>query len=222
MQIDERALSPDPEIRKRDHLISVAFDEIRPEIEDLAPSGFSLLVNVSLRGYEHFECTYPISWQQEYEAKRYFVLDPILLWALFKTGDYRWSGVPIPDFRRFMRKAAEHGLKYGACFCRSSGHHHSLISVSRADREYTEMEMLRISEIATELFMKLSRGDLFTNAELQVLQCLAHDLNVKESAAKIGVSESAVKERLSTCRKKLGCRTNYHLVALAMKKNLIS
>lgn len=221
MEIYEKGIQQNPDALETTNAVAKAFAPYRADIEEIAISGYSILVNVNVRGYEYFESSYPPAWQDEYEKRRYYAFDPVLVWSLFSTGDKQWSEVPIPDLRRFMNSAKKHGLVYGAAFSRKTGANRSLLSVSRPDRELLPQEMMFLSGLATEFFESLEDGRGLSKGEIAVLQCLSEDKNVKEASEHLGISESAAKERLASARRKVGCKTNYQLVATALRKNLI-
>lgn len=61
-----------------------------------------------------------------------------------------------------------------------------------------------------------------TTAQLEVFDLLRSGLGQKEVAHHLGLSESAVKARLNTAKKRLGARTTIHAVAMAYDMGLLT
>lgn len=188
---------------------------------ELGTAGFSVLLNFTREGPEYLESTYPQKWQEEYDAGHYYYRDPVLLWAMGWNGDKRWSSVPFPDVARVMKRARLHGLGFGCAFSRVIGKNKSLLSVARPDREFTDAEMLSLSESFDLLVCTMGSDRTLTRKELDALQCLANDMNLDAAAGYLGVSVAAVKARLLSARSRLGAETNYHAVAVALRTKLI-
>lgn len=184
-------------------------------------AGFSLLLNFSRQGPEYLDSTFPTAWQEEYDSGHYYFKDPVLLWSLAKTGDKRWSAVPLPDALRVMKRARSYGLNFGAAFVRTEGKNRSLLSIARSDRELTDDEMILLAESFDTLLRHARNDRTLTLKELEALQCLANDMTLDGAARHLGVSTAAIKARLSAARQRLGAETNYHAVAVAMRAKLI-
>lgn len=184
-------------------------------------AGFSLLLNFSRQGPEYLDSTYPVAWQEEYDAGHYCYKDPVLIWSLAATGNKRWSAVPFPDALRVMKRARAHGLNFGAAFVRTEGKNRSLLAVARSDRELTDDEMIQLADSFDTLLLHARNDQTLTSKEIEALQCLANDMTLDAAARHLGVSTAAIKARLSAARQRLGAETNYHAVAVAMRAKLI-
>lgn len=188
----------------------------------LGIAGFSVLLNHTRRGPEYLDSTYPADWQEEYDSGHFYYKDPVLLWAMAVSGgDKRWSEVPIPDLGGVMKKARRHGLIFGAAFTRTLNKTKSLISVARDDRELTDAEMADLSTSVTALVQDTTFDKNPTPKELEVLQCLANDLSLEGAAQHLCLSNSAVKARLASVRKRTGLETNTGVLGLAFRQKLI-
>ncbi|MDE4297158.1 autoinducer binding domain-containing protein [Phaeobacter gallaeciensis] len=214
--MDTRSIKWTPRSEDISGKVSELFEETREYIEDVALSGYSLCINQSMLGYEHFESTYPVEWQSEYARRRYYVGDPVVTWAVIHSGDKRWSDILVPDMRNIMKKARTHGLVYGAVFCRSGRGKCSFLNVARDDRELTLQEMFRISDLFSNFIDILEKEPRLTQGELDVLRCLSEDMDVKGAAEYLSIAESTAKGRLANARKKYRCKTNYFLITRAL------
>ena len=182
-------------------------------------SGFILAFNLTFRGPEHLHSEYPLEWRRIYEKRNYFFTDPILVWAVGNSGNRRWSEVTLPDIRGTMAEARKFDLNYGAVFSRKSEHKRSFLTISRPDREFSDTEI----EIIGEKFdvwvdIVIGRKEL-TEAELDVLRGLKDGLGQAAIAARLGISESTVKQRALKACSKLGAQTRTQAVAIAVARN---
>ena len=62
---------------------------------------------------------------------------------------------------------------------------------------------------------------VLTAAQIAALELLASGYGGKQMAVRLGITESAVKARLSGARRKLEARTNTHAVAEALRAGLL-
>lgn len=183
-----------------------------------------MVVNGRLFGPEHFETTYPQSWQERYEKLKWIAVDPVLNWAFRGPGgDERWSaiGVGTVGGKRFMEAARKAGLRYGAVFVRNVGTGVSFISVARPDRELSSGEMAKLSGVATEFFADITTEDRISKRAIDVLQRLADHQSISEISEELGISESAVKARLNDARKKTGVPSTNGLIIHLRRKGLL-
>ena len=117
------------------------FQEDKARLHELADMGFAVALDIHWNGplYSHNE--YPEVWARLYFDKNFFVLDPLFYWTVVKSGQIRWSEVKLPDPRGVLKKAAEHGLRYGCTFSQKESDRRHLLSLARSDRELTDEEM---------------------------------------------------------------------------------
>ncbi len=205
-------------------MISAAFQAHLDDVEAIGTAGYSMVVNGRLLGPEHFETTYPDSWQERYEKLNWIALDPILNWAFRGPGgDERWSEIVVGSIgaKRFMKAAKDVGLCYGGIFVRNIGTGTSFLSVARSDRELTAAEMVKMSTIATEFFADITTEERISGKAIDVLQRLADNQSISEIAEALNISESAVKARLNDARKKTGVPTTNGLIAHLRRKGLV-
>ncbi len=183
---------------------------------------FFVLVNFRLTsGSEYNETTYPREWVDQYEKDNLYVGDPTVLWAFLNEGCKRWSAIRMPDARRVFKKARTFGLTYGAIFAITVNDQKSILGVAHPERELTDEEIERIDREFRAAVGRFSSHSELTPAEIEVLQCLAHDFNVNEAALKLGISVTSAKQRLSRARTRLGCNSTARALVLATQRKLI-
>jgi LuxR family transcriptional regulator, quorum-sensing system regulator SdiA len=189
-------------------------------LRELSPAGFTLAFNLTVRGPEHFHTEQPKAWRKYYEDRNLHFMDPILVWAIANTGNRRWSEVPLPDIKGVLVAARRYGLNYGAVISRKIDGKHSVLSLARKDRELTDTEM-EVAAAKFDSFLDVVVGaPLLTDGELEVLRALKDGLGQAEIAARLAISESAVKLRCQKACAKLNARTRTQAVAIAVAKNL--
>lgn len=186
----------------------------------LGTQGFVFVHNLGLRGPEFVHSEYPVEWQREYEGRNYMWSDPVLIWSMMNRGDKRWSEINTSDFRSVMIAARKHQLNHGAIFCRGAIKK-SVLSLSRADREFTDEEMALLSSMVTKLVEEASLDTALAEAEIETLRRFRDGLGYKEIGLALRISPSTVKLRLANARKKLGAVSNVHALALAIQRNLL-
>lgn len=184
------------------------------------PEGFTLAFNLTYRGPEHLHTELPEAWRDLYEEQSYFSVDPVLVWTLRNTGARRWSEIKLPDIHEVMVAARRFRLSYGGIFSTTRGKKRSLLSVARADRELTDTEM-EVIQARFESWVDMVVGmPELTPREIDVLCGLKDGLCQQEIAERLGVSESAIKQRCMKACLKLNARTRTQAVAIAVSRNL--
>lgn len=197
------------------------FEPVRSHLDTMDVFGYALLVNYSVLGYEHFHSTYPVEWQNEYDSRHYHVLDPVMIWALFREGVCRWSETGIPDTRGVHKKAARHGIRFGGTWSRKTGSKKSVLFVARSDREFEDEELARVEDEVAPFFDTVRPQNLLSDRELDALRLLADGATIVEIAETLNVGQSAVKERISSARKKLNCKNTAQLILRAAESGLL-
>lgn len=175
---------------------------------EIAPKGYTLIMKYSRYGPELFLSTYPKAWQDQYDGNGYQWADPVILGSAFRQGDRRWSSIGLPDPLGIKKKAAIHGLKYGAALTRKIDGQVSLLFLAREDRELTEEELLRASEWFTEYTKQFENTVELKEIYLQALWYQKEGYSVVEAAEAADIKVSTMKARLLGARKALGVRSN--------------
>lgn len=196
-------------------------DSVLPLYRIMAPAGFILAFNLTMRGPEYFHSEYPKDWQREYERKNYAWGDPILLWAAVNTGDKRWSDVRLPDLVGVFKAAERFNIRYGATFSRKHSGKKSVLTVAHDTREFTDEEMTILARSFDMLVVEAKIDGTLTEVELDTLRCVQQGMEYPEIAALLGISVPTVKVRVEKARTKLGARNTAQAVAIAVRRNYI-
>ena len=152
------------------------------------------------------------------------VSDPILKWAYANSGVARLSELGMPDPQQVLPRAGIHGLGYGAVVSilgPSDQGRRSYGFFFRADREISEPEMDTLQALLHEVHFWRDDSKSLTAAEVQALQMQAAGLRLKQVAAELGISESAVKARLNNAKRKLAAKTLSQALSIAAARRLI-
>jgi LuxR family transcriptional regulator len=204
------------------HSLIPGFDDEMHDLREIAPSGFILAFNVTFRGPQYLYSEYPVEWQTTYDENNFYMADPIFYWInISSKGATRWSEVRGPDPLKIRPKARAHGLVFGAAFTKKIAQKRAFLTAARADREFTDTEMGRLGAKFDFLAQMVVGAATLTAAELEALRLLCDGLDQQEIAERLGVSRSAVKQRMQSACSKLGAKTTAHAVALCISRNLL-
>lgn len=197
----------------------------RPDVPGpLAPAGHYIAIRIGFAFpmVEH-NCL-PEAWVREYTVSGLLVHDPAIAWAYKNSGHVRICELAAGDSQGVLELAKYHGLNFGAVVCCVDGDEaggRSFAMFFRSDRDYTTSEL-------DDLYAKLlatHRAHLppknLTEAELETLHLVKNGLLMKEIASVLGVSESAVKQRLRNARLKLKAKTGSQAAARATMLGMI-
>ena len=171
---------------------------------------------------EELNC-FPDEWVRIYTSRGYMLSDPIIRWAYENTGHSRWSEIDAPDPNGVMLQARGFGLLFGTIvsYRREDDTHRTFGSFARSDREFFDEEIAEIYELLVALHEDRMPPTNLTAAELEVLAMLKQGMLMKQVAATLGVSESAIKARLKNAKQKLSAKTNTHAASVASELGLI-
>ncbi len=172
---------------------------------------------------EELNC-YPREWVHRYTSRGYMLYDPVIRWAYENTGYARWHEIDTPDLHDILQQAREFGLNFGLVIAYRNGvsdPHRSFGSFAREDRDFTNIEIIELSEMLVSLHDNKPPVTNLTAAELEVLAMLKEGMLMKQVAAELGVSESAIKARLKNAKQKLSAKTNTHAASVASDLGLI-
>jgi LuxR family transcriptional regulator len=194
------------------------------EYQLLAPAGFYLALRVGFAFplVEHNQL--PADWVREYTALGLIVHDPAIAWVYHNDGVARWSELGTEDRAGVFTLARGHGLNFGAAVgCRDAGGagQRSFGLFARADREFEPEELARLRSLLGAAHQAHERPRNLTAAELETLGMVKNGLLMKEMANVLGVSESAIKQRLKSARLKLNAKTGSQAAAKATMLGMI-
>lgn len=194
------------------------------EFSTIAPAGYYIALRVGFAFPIGETNALPDAWIDRYTHRGYMLFDPVMQWLYRNAGAIRWSAIALPDPLGILTEAASHGLVYGAAVsCASTGTEgqRSFGSFARSDREFSDDEIALLARKMRRLHEATAPPTNLTEAELEALRMVRDGLLLKEIAARLGVSEGAIKQRLKNAKLKLGARTISHGVSIAASHGLI-
>lgn len=188
---------------------------------DLAPRGYFAALHIRFTSPLMSFVTYDPKWTDHYTENGYVLRDPMTAWGFCTTGWTRWSDSIIPDPFGIFKEAASYGLKYGATISCGPIRSRTVVSVARADREFEESEIVEAQVIANQLHDMTDPPHRLTKAQAEALKLIADGYRHAAAAAKIGISESALKARLTAARQRLMARTTAEAIQRAKDYGLL-
>jgi LuxR family transcriptional regulator, quorum-sensing system regulator SdiA len=190
----------------------------------LAPAGHYIAIRIGFAFPMVEQNCLPESWVREYTVSGLGVYDPAMIWAYQNQGHVRMRDLAAKDSQGVLELAKYHGLNFGAVACcqdSEDGGGRSFGFFFRSDRDYTEEELDQIHAGLLALHRAHARPKNLTEAELETLGLVKNGLLMKEIASALGVSESAVKQRLRNARLKLNAKTGSQAAARATMLGMI-
>ena len=141
--------------------------------------------------------------------------------GLQSGGTHRWSEIEIPDPIGILDEAASHGLHYGIVVPVGELRSRTIGSIARGDREFSDAEIAVISHHIERLHALTQPPERLTEAQLTALRFIADGERHLAAAAKLNISESALKARLTAAREKLFARTTAEAIQRAKDYGLL-
>jgi LuxR family transcriptional regulator len=187
----------------------------------LAPLGFALGLHVRFVTPLISLHTWPQSWQDHYTENVYGLRDPMVAWAFTKTGYCRWDDCPFPDPFSIIKQARKHGLNFGATISCGPLSSRTIVGVARADRDFRDLELEEIEKLVVSMHAATEPPKSLTTAQKEALVLVGEGCRHAEAAHRLGISESALKLRLSGARNRLLARTTAEAVQRAKDYKLI-
>ena len=191
------------------------------EMAIAAPAGFAVGLHILYVSPLIMVNTYPEAWQEVYTAKLYGLRDPTLAWGLSHLGTRRWSQIGLPDPFGLLSEAAQYGLVYGMIAAMGPMSSRTIAGAARPDREFTDYEMEHIYRIVQRMHDLSEPPARLSRPQADALRCIADGDRHAAAAARLGISESAFKARLTSARQKLMARTTAEAVQRAREYGLI-
>jgi LuxR family transcriptional regulator len=196
-------------------------DLLLNELALAAPAGFAVGLHIRYVSPLIMVNTYPEDWQEVYTAKVYGLRDPTLAWGLSHSGTRRWSQIGLPDPFGLLPEAVQYGLRYGMISSTGPMSSRTIAGAARADREFTDVEMEHIHRIVQRMHDLSEPPARLSRPQADALRCIADGDRHAAAAARLGISESAFKARLTSARQKLMARTTAEAVQRAKEYGLI-
>lgn len=191
------------------------------KLAQLAPGGFFFALHIRFALPLLHHQTYPQGWTDRYTEEAYALRDPIIAWGFSTTGHTRWSEIKNSDPFDILGQAREFGMVYGFAVSCGSMKSRTIASASRADREFTDDEILAFEERIVELHDITEPPKSLTDAQIEALRCIAEGDRYAAAAARLNISESALKARLSSARTALLARTTTEAIQRARDYRLL-
>jgi LuxR family transcriptional regulator len=190
----------------------------------LAPAGHYIAIRVIFAFPMVEQNCLPEAWIREYTVSGLGVYDPAMIWAYQNQGYVRMRDLAAKDSQGVLELAKYHGLNFGAAICCNDsveGGGRSFGFFFRSDRDYTMGELEQLHAELLAMHHAHARPKNLTEAELETLGLVKNGLLMKEIASALGVSESAVKQRLRNARLKLNAKTGSQAAARATMLGMI-
>jgi LuxR family transcriptional regulator len=191
------------------------------QLDRLAPMGYTVGLHIRFATPLIYKSSYPTAWVEHYNSHSYYLRDPLVFCGVGVEGTTRWSAIPLPDPFGVMKKAAGHGLKFGAVSSYGPITSRSIVGISRADREFSDEEMGQLREVTIQLHIEAKPPSELTKAQIEALQCLANGDRHAAAAEKLGITESAFKARVQSARIRLEARTASEAIRKAREYRLL-
>lgn len=191
------------------------------KLEALAPGGFFFALHIRFALPLLSHQTYPEAWTERYTEEAYALRDPVIAWGFSTTGRCRWSEIEIPDPFDIFGQARSFGMVYGFAVSCGPMKSRTIASASRADREFTDDEMAEFERLIIQLHGITEPPTALSKAQVEALRCVAEGDRYAAAAAKLGISESALKARLASARSTLLARTTTEAVQRARDYRLL-
>jgi LuxR family transcriptional regulator, quorum-sensing system regulator SdiA len=191
------------------------------QLDQLAPMGYTVGLHIRFATPLIYKSSYPAAWVDHYNSHSYYLRDPLVFWGVGVEGTTRWSAIPLPDPFGVMKKAAGHGLNFGAVSSYGPITSRSIVGISRSDREFSDTELGQLREVTIQLHIEAKPPSDLTKAQIEALQCLANGDRHAAAAEKLGITESAFKARVQSARVRLEARTASEAIRKAREYRLL-
>jgi LuxR family transcriptional regulator len=165
--------------------------------------------------------TYDQRWIDHYTENGYVLRDPMTAWGFSRTGWIRWSDPALLDPFGLFKEAAQYGLNFGVTIACGPIKSRTIASFARSDREFREDEIAKIERTVLRLHDLSEPPEALTEAQIEALKCIAGGDRFAQAAEKLGISESALKARITTARNRLMARTTAEAIQRAKDNRLI-
>ncbi len=190
-------------------------------LELLATAGFFIGLHIRFTSPLFTFQTYDQGWIDHYTENGYVLRDPMTAWGFAKTGWIRWSDPELPDPFGLFTEAATYGLRYGCTVACGPIKSRTIASFARTDREFRDDEIAMIEPMVLHLHDLTEPPEALTEAQIEALRCIAGGDRFTAAAEKLGISESALKARITSARNRLMARTTAEAIQRAKDSRLI-
>jgi len=192
------------------------------QMQKTAPGGYYLALRVGFAFPIVEVNAFPAEWVEHYSQQGMMLRDPAVRWAYTAFGAKRWSAFEDSE-NGVLASASKFGLRFGAvisCGQDDGTSQRSYALVAHPKREFGDAELASIFDRVTDMHARTSPPPL-TAAELEALRMINEGYRVKEISHRLGVSDSAIKVRMASAKRKLGARTSTQAAGLAVSYRMI-
>lgn len=200
---------------------TVVLEYVLSSLGQLAPAGYFIGLHIRYASPLMQFSTYDQRWLDHYTEKAYALRDPTIAWGFSTEGATRWVDMPIPDPFGLFVEAKAFGLTYGLTVSCGPISSRTISSFARADRDFKDDEIETISYQVRRLHDATEPPDSLTRAQIDALKCIAAGDRHAAAAAKLNISESALKARLNSVRQRLLARTTAEAIQRAKDYRLL-
>ncbi|MEO8241722.1 MAG: LuxR C-terminal-related transcriptional regulator [bacterium] len=197
---------------------------MRAQIDTISPAGFYVAIRVGFSFPEEELNALPENWVEFYTTHGLVVHDPAMKWVYANTGSVRFSEISLPDPHQVRERAAVFGLSHGAAISVMTPADRGRRTYGlffRADRDFEPTDLANLHLIVSKLHSGAETEPVLTAAEVQALRMQSEGLRLKQIAAELGISESAVKARLNNAKRKLGAKTQSQAASIAAARRIL-
>lgn len=187
----------------------------------LATAGYFIGLHIRFTSPLFTFQTYDQRWIDHYTENGYVLRDPMTAWGFSRTGWIRWSDPALLDPFGLFKDAARYGLHYGVTVACGPIKSRTIASFARSDREFRDEEIAKIERTVLRLHDLSEPPEALTEAQIEALRCIAGGDRIAAAAEKLGISESALKARITSARNRLMARTTAEAIQRAKDSRLI-
>jgi len=135
------------------------------QLDGLCSAGYAIALHVRYTAPKFLFQTYPADWMEIYSQKGLVLKDPTVLWGFENTGTARWGELVNQDEGGVLEIASRFGLKHGFSAAVNRGEARSIASFARSDNDFSDAEIVEISDIFGELHDYFSEIEEISAAE---------------------------------------------------------
>jgi len=187
----------------------------------LATSGYFIGLHIRFTSPLFTFQTYDQRWIDHYTENGFVLRDPMTAWGFSRTGWIRWSDPALLDPFGLFKEAAHYGLNFGATVACGPIKSRTIASFARSDREFRDDEIAKIEKTVLRLHDLSEPPEALTEPQIEALKMIAGGDRFAAAAEKLGISESALKARITTARNRLMARTTAEAIQRAKDNRLI-
>ncbi|WP_085786910.1 autoinducer binding domain-containing protein [Ketogulonicigenium robustum] len=201
--------------------LRIGIDQYIAKLEALSPGGIFYALHIRFgMPMLHYQ-SFPRGWTERYTEEAYALRDPIIAWGFSTIGLARWSEIDLPDPFNILGQARDFGMLYGLCVSCGPMKSRTIASATRGDREFTDDEISQFSDLISRLHEFTEPPRSLTEAQIEALRCIAEGDRHAAAAARLNISESALKARLTAARTALLARTTAEAIQRARDYRLL-